>query len=159
MEFAFTWVSTIALDLCCLLGDPNLVIWFMSFYRTIYLKIQEKFSSIFETTSTNAGGFHVHFASKKRFSEMNSSVPIAFPLPFDGDRWRKYTKLINSIHYFRENFIQTVINYNNNSSAPLGEGFMQYYQLLVSDVIKIVNLILDDKYCGTVFEMNVQRVI
>lgn len=151
MEFAFTWSQRVALDLCCLLGDPSLVIWFMSFYKNYLLEDSRKFHQSLRMTSDKRWWISRALCEQKRFSEMNSSVPIAFPLPFDGDRWRKYTKLINSIHYFRENFIQTIINYNNNGPYP-GEGV---YAVLstpsIRDVIKIVNLILDDKYCGTVF--------
>jgi hypothetical protein len=140
MEFAFTWSQRVALDLCCLWGDPSLVIWFMSFYKNYLLEDSRKFHQSLRVTSDKRWRISRALCEQKRFSEMNSSVPIAFPLPFDGDRWRKYTKLINSIRYFRENFIQTVINYYGVFSTPS-----------IRDVTKIVNLILDDKYCGTVF--------
>ena len=42
---------------------------------------------------------------KRKFHQMNMSVPISCTLPFDGGMWRNTRDMLEMIRYFRDNFI------------------------------------------------------
>lgn len=68
---------------------------------------------------------------RRKFSQMNASVPITCTLPFDGGMWRNSRDLLKMIRYFREGFIR-----KDN------DGFTENEE--VSNQIKIVNLLKED---------------
>ena len=83
---------------------------------------------------------------RRKFSQMNASVPITCTLPFDGGMWRNSRNLLKMIRYFREGFIR-----KDN------DGFSENEE--VSKKIKIVNLLKEDSVRANVFRLETSNRI
>jgi len=79
-------------------------------------------------------------SKRRKFSQMNASVPITCTLPFDGGMWRNSRDLLKMIRYFREGFIRKGIM---SRTATERES--------VSKQIKIVNLLKEDSVRANMF--------
>jgi len=75
---------------------------------------------------------------RRKFSQMNASVPITCTLPFDGGMWRNSRDLLKMIRYFREGFIRKE-----------NDGFTENEE--VSNQIKIVNLLKEESVRANYF--------
>ena len=141
----FTWNETVAISLISILRDPELVIYFMSilkpmrrdfveeeareWHRSLRISKEERWKKVAE------------LSRRRKFSQMNSSVPVTCTLPFDGGMWRNSRELLKMVRYFRENFIRSQIH---------RVGYFTKEES-VSNKIKIVNLLKEDTIRGNVF--------
>ena len=100
----FTWNENVALCLVSLLGDPGLVIYFMGILKPMRRDYVEKeareWHESLRITQEERWLRVAELRNKKRFTEMNGSVPITCTLPFDGGMWRNSRDLLKMIHYF-----------------------------------------------------------
>ena len=143
----FTWNETVAICLISILRDPELVLYFMSilkpmrrdfieeearaWHRSLRVSKEERWKKVAE------------LSMGRKFSQMNSSVPVTCTLPFDGGMWRNSRELLKMIRYFRENFIRSQIHSEGNYNFTKEES--------VSNKIKIVNLLKEDSIRGSIF--------
>jgi len=106
----FTWNELVALGLINTFKDPELVIYFMSILKPLRRNfVEEEARDWHQSLRINKEDRwkNVEILKKERkFSMMNSSVPITCTLPFDGDMWRRSCLLLKSIHYFRKGFLK-----------------------------------------------------
>lgn len=143
----FSWDETVAISLISILGDPELVIYFMSilkpmrrdyveeeareWHRSLRINQEERWKRVAE------------LSRRRKFSQMNSSVPVTCTLPFDGGMWRNSRELLKMVRYFREYFIRSQIHSEDDYNFTKEES--------VSNKIKIVNLLKEDSIRGNVF--------
>ena len=138
----FTWNENVAFCIIPFIGDPGLVIYFMSILKPMRRDYVEKeareWHKSLRITQKERWLRVAELRNKKRFSEMDGSVPITCTLPFDGGMWRNSRDLLKMIHYFREEFIRREgIDYLNDD--------------LVSNKIKIVNLLYEESMRANIF--------
>jgi hypothetical protein len=138
----FTWNENVALCIIPFIGDPGLVIYFMSILKPMRRDYVEEESrewhKSLRITQEERWLRVAELRNKKRFSEMNSSVPITCTLPFDGGMWRNSRDLLKMIRYFREEFIRREdLDYLDDD--------------LVSNKIKIVNLLYEESMRANIF--------
>ena len=114
----FTWNETVAISLISIFGDPELVIYFMSilkpmrrdfveeearvWHRSLRISKEERWKKVAE------------LSMRRKFSQMNASVPVTCTLPFDGGMWRNSRELLKMVRYFREYFIRSQIHSEEN---------------------------------------------
>jgi len=95
------------------IGDPGLVIYFMSILKPMrrdYVEEEAReWHKSLRITQKERWLRVAELRNKKKFSEMDGSVPITCTLPFDGGMWRNSRDLLKNIHYFREGFIKSEI--------------------------------------------------
>ena len=138
----FTWNENVAFCIIPFLGDPGLVIYFMRILKPMRRDYVEKeareWHKSLRITQEERWLRVAELRNKKRFSEMDGSVPITCTLPFDGGMWRNSRDLLKMIHYFREEFIRREdIDYLDDD--------------LVSNKIKIVNLLYEESMRANIF--------
>jgi hypothetical protein len=146
---SFNWKELVSLGLINFLHDPELVIHFMKVLMPLRRAFIEDESREFHTSMrmTKSKRWEKTTLLKRegKYGNMNAGVPITFPLPFDGDMWRRSCYLLKSIRYFQYNFIR----------ESLHEGFIapaiQHVDQNLSGKINTVNLVLDEGLCGINF--------
>ena len=139
----FTWNETVAFSLIFILKDPELVIYFMSILKPIRRDFVEKeareWHESLRIKQTDRWKKVSDLSRRRKFAEMNYSVPITCTLPFDGGMWRNSKDLLKMIRYFREGFIRK------------GLGGISTGEQWNSVKIKIVNLLKEDSIRGNIF--------
>ena len=140
----FNWNETVAISLISVLGDPGLVIYFMSILkpmrRDFALEEAREWHQSLRITQKERWTRIANLSKQRKFSQMNASVPITCTLPFDGGMWRNTRLLLRNIRYFRRNFIRKHI--------PDGIHFIKSLDEKLSKKIYIVNLINRVPGCG-----------
>lgn len=136
----FTWNENVAFCIIPFLGDPELIIYFMSILKPMRRDYVEEESrewhKSLRITQEERWLRVAELRNKKKFSEMDGSVPITCTLPFDGGMWRNSRDLLKIIHYFREGFIKSEI---------LEEGiYLCTEEELISNKIKLVNILYEE---------------
>ena len=143
----FTWNELVALGLINTFKDPELVIYFMSILAPLRRNfVEEEARDWHQSLRINKADRwkNVEILKKERkFSMMNSSVPITCTLPFDGGMWRRSCLLLKSIRYFRKNFIREVLRYNEDFDDELEYAGTLHIDQYLPDKIKTVNSILN----------------
>lgn len=139
----FTWNETVALCLISILGDPELVIYFMSILKPMRRKFVEDEAREWHQSlriSQEERWKRIADLSKcRKFSAMNASVPITCTLPFDGGMWRNSKDLLKMIRYFREGFIRKELDERSTEEQSN------------SVKIKIVNLLKEESVRASMF--------
>ena len=140
----FTWNETVAISLISVLGDPGLVIYFMSILkpmrRDFAVEEAREWHQSLRITQKERWTRIANLSKQRKFYQMNASVPITCTLPFDGGMWRNTRLLLRNIRYFRRNFIRKHI--------PDGIHFIKSLDEKLSKKIYIVNLINRVPGCG-----------
>ena len=138
-----SWKRDVALCLVPLLGDPGLITYVLDILRPLQRDHDEQ----------EARKFHqsLRINPEERCALpschlMNQSVPITCTLPFDGDMWRRSTKLLKMVRYFRDGFMVW-------DSTPnwLENGETWCIEQDIPGKIRSVNLIYDDSTEGIGF--------
>lgn len=146
----FTWNETVAISLISILQDPELVLHFMSILKPMRRDFVEgearAWHKSLRITQEERWKKIAELSMRRKFSQMNASVPITCTLPFDGGMWRNSRELLKMIRYFREYFIRSQIHSEGNYNSTKEESF--------SNKIKIVNLLKEDSIRGNVFRSN-----
>ena len=144
----FTWNETVAISLISILGDPELVIYFLSILKPLrreYLEDEAReWHQSLRISQEDRWKRISELSKRRKFSQMNASVPITCTLPFDGGMWRNSRELLRMIRYFRPGFIR----YNTVVLPVLSTKDEKN-----SMKIKIVNLINDKDEGGCKFCM------
>ena len=139
----FTWNETVALGLISILRDPELVIYFMSVLKPMRRDFVEdearEWHQSLRISQKERWNRIANLSKRRKFHQMNASVPITCTLPFDGGMWRNSKDLLKMIRYFREGFIR----------KELDEGSTD--EQLNSVKIKIVNLLKEDSVRANIF--------
>ena len=97
-----------------LLGDPELVRYFLRIYITIerdhLLELARSFHTSLRLKPSDRWSRLNDLCEKKDFSKIspNSALPITCSLPIDGKRWRAQKEVLTAIDYMRGNFIRCV---------------------------------------------------
>lgn len=142
----FTWNENVAFCIIPFLGDPGLVIYFMGILKPMRRDYVEKeareWHESLRITQEERWLRVAELRNKKRFSEMDGSVPITCTLPFDGGMWRNSRDLLKMIHYFREGFIK---------SETMDEDIDYSDDDYVSNKIKVVNLLYEESVRANIF--------
>ncbi len=106
----FTWSELVAIGLIRRLKDPELVIYFMSILKPLRRDLVEdearEWHLSLRTNQEDRWKRMAELSQKRKYHEMNASVPITCTLPFDGGMWRNSRLLLRSIRYFRRGFIK-----------------------------------------------------
>ena len=106
----FSWNELVSLGLISKLADPELVIYFMRILKPLRRsQIEEEareWHKSLRTTQEERWKRMAELSQKRKYQEMNASVPITCTLPFDGGMWRNSRLLLRSIRYFRRGFIK-----------------------------------------------------
>ena len=106
----FTWEETVAISLISILGDPELVIYFLSILKPLrreYLEEEAReWHKSLRVSQEDRWKRIADLSKRRKFSQMNASVPITCTLPFDGGMWRNSRELLRMIRYFRPGFIR-----------------------------------------------------
>ena len=143
----FTWNETVAISLISVLRDPELVLYFMSILKPMRRDFVEEEARTWHRslriTQEERWKRVVELSRRRKFSQMNSSVPVTCTLPFDGGMWRNSRELLKMVRYFREYFIRSQIHSEENYNSTKEES--------VSNKIKIVNLLKEESIRGNVF--------
>ena len=143
----FTWNETVAISLISVLRDPELVLYFMSILKPMRRDFVEeearKWHRSLRITQEERWKRVAELSRRRKFSQMNASVPITCTLPFDGGMWRNSRELLKMVRYFREYFIRSQIHSEENYNFTKEES--------VSNKIKIVNLLKEESIRGNVF--------
>uniref|UniRef100_A0A6C0BTF9 Uncharacterized protein n=1 Tax=viral metagenome TaxID=1070528 RepID=A0A6C0BTF9_9ZZZZ len=139
----FTWNETVALGLISSLRDPDLVIYFMSILNPMRRKFVEdearEWHQSLRISQKERWNRIAELSKRRKFSEMNASVPITCTLPFDGGMWRNSKDLLKMIRYFREGFIRKELDRNSTEEESN------------SVKIKIVNLLKEESVRASMF--------
>ena len=127
----FSWNENVAISLIHLLRDPELIIYFMSLLKPMRREFVEEeareWHESLRVSKEDRWKSVSELSKARKFSLMNSSVPITCKLPFDGGMWRNSCALLKSILYFRYGFLK------------FSQGEISY-----SKKVHTVNLILGD---------------
>ncbi|MAD57812.1 MAG: hypothetical protein CMK44_04465 [Porticoccus sp.] len=106
----FTWIELVSLGLIDILKDPELVIYFVKILKPIRRDFVEEeareWHESLRISKEDRWKSVAELSRARKFSLMNSSVPITCKLPFDGGMWRNSCLLLKSIHYFRNGFLK-----------------------------------------------------
>jgi len=142
----FTWNESVAIALITILRDSELVIYFMGILKPMRRDFVEdearEWHKSLRISQKERWKRIEDLRKRRKFSEMNSSVPITFALPFDGGMWRNSRELMKMIRYFRESFIRKRRSWQYEDTTE---------EEIVSNKIKIVNL-MNEKSCrGNIF--------
>lgn len=111
----FTWNETVSLCLLEKLFSVDLVLYMMrcvkkarrdfleeearEWHLSLRLKQEDRWKRVKE------------LSMKRKFHQMNMSVPISCTLPFDGGMWRNSRDMLEMIRYFRDNFIRRRVQF------------------------------------------------
>lgn len=147
----FTWNELVAIGIIDTLKDTELVIYFMEILKPIRRNLVEDEAREWHTslriTQEDRWKIMDELSLKRKYQEMNASVPISCTLPFDGGMWRDSRLLIKSIRYFRRGFIKCPSWLDKMEEFAL----LRYYhgpappdEMENSEKIKTVNLMLGD---------------
>ena len=138
----FTWNETVAISLISILRDPELVIYFMSILKPIRRKFVEEeareWHLSLRITQEERWKRVAELSMKRKFSQMNASVPITCTLPFDGGMWRNSKDMLKMIRYFRPGFIREtpVTMYGNISNDETIKRKTQAVNLLIGESLE-----------------------
>lgn len=147
-----SWNENAAVCFLSVLRDPSIVMYLMSILKPMRRDFVEGEARDWHKSlriSQKERWERVAKLSKERkFSQMNSSVPITCTLPFDGGMWRNSKKLLKMVRYFRKGFIRKITDayYDDQGYQVLKTGEEQ-----ISRKIKIVNLVNDEGQDGMRF--------
>lgn len=146
----FTWNEIVAIGLLPILGDYGLVIYFMGILKPMRRNFIEEeareWHSSLRITQHERWERIAKLSRERKFSEMNSSVPITCTLPFDGGMWRNSKQLLRMVRYFREGFIR-----KREDIEFIGIRFYCTVDESISMKIKIVNLLVSETSGGNYF--------
>jgi hypothetical protein len=105
-----TWIELVSLGLIDILRDPQLVIYFVDILKPIRRNFVEEeareFHESLRISKEDRWKSVAELSRERKFSLINSSVPITCKLPFDGGMWKNSCSLLKSIHYFRNGFLK-----------------------------------------------------
>lgn len=139
----FSWNETVALCLISSLRDPELVIYFMSILKPMRRDFIEdearEWHKSLRTTQEERWKRIEDLSKRRKFHQMNASVPITCTLPFDGGMWRNSKNLLKMIRYFREGFVRKELDRNSTEEESN------------SVKIKIVNLLKEESVRASMF--------
>lgn len=142
----FTWNETVAISLISILRDPELVIYFMKILKPKRQNFVEEEARVWHQslriTQEERWKRVAELSMKRKFSQMNSSVPITCTLPFDGGMWRNSKNLLKMIRYFRPGFIRV-------TASNLDE--------TIKRKVKAVNLLVGESLESNVFRSEYSR--
>jgi hypothetical protein len=138
----FTWEELVALGLINIFNDPELVISFLKVLKPLRRDHVEDEARFWHTslriTKEDRWKNSDQLKKEKKFSCMNSSVPITCTLPFDGEMWRSSCSLLKSIRYFQKHFIRETLH-------DVLDIYPIHSDQYLPDKIKTVNYILDGR--------------
>tara|TARA_Y100000590_G_scaffold59368_1_gene62987 strand:+ start:1026 stop:1646 length:621 start_codon:yes stop_codon:yes gene_type:complete len=107
---SFTWNELAGLGLIKFLKDPELVLYFLKILKPLRRDFVEEeareWHESLRVSKEDRWKSVAELSRARKFSQMNSSVPITCKLPFDGGMWRNSCLLLKSIHYFRKGFLK-----------------------------------------------------
>ena len=147
----FSWNELVAIGLIGELKDSELVIYFMTILKPLRRNIDEEearaWHQSLRTNQEERWKRMAELSQKRKYQEMNSSVPITCTLPFDGGMWRNSRLLLRSIRYFRRGFIKcpcwtdelehfALYHYHHGPGSP--------EEMEISQKIGVVDLMLGD---------------
>ena len=148
----FTWNETVAISLISILGDPELVIYFMSILKPMRRDYIEKeareWHQSLRITQKERWEKVAKLSRQRKFAQMNASVPITCTLPFDGGMWRNSKELLKMIRYFRKGFIREITEVTRN-----GGWIRESSEEKLKKKIKIVNLVNNHDAEGGLFRL------
>jgi len=149
---SLNWEELVVLGLTKNLNDHDSIIYLMNIIKPMRREFIHEEARMFHLslrmTPSQRWGRLDELRDKKKFSEMNTCVPITCNLPFNGIMWRKSFALLKSIIYLREGFLRKQnVMYLNYESVYLNPKEDQTY----SEKIKTINLFLDDSVRGFEF--------
>lgn len=147
----FAWNELVTIGLINILKDPELVRYFMSILKPLRRDIVEEgareWHQSLRINKEDRWKRMAELSQKRKYHEMNSSVPITCTLPFDGGMWRSSRLLLRSIRYFRRGFIKCPCFTDKMEEFALH----RYYhgngppdEMEIPQKIKTVNLMLGD---------------
>ena len=106
----FSWYETVGLSVITFLKDPELVLYFLSILRPMRRDFLEEeareWHSSLRLKQEDRWAKLKELSMKRKFNQMNMSVPVSCMLPFDGGMWRNSQNMLKMIRYFRDNFIK-----------------------------------------------------
>lgn len=106
----FSWNENAALCLLEKLGSVDLTFYVMNILkkeRRNYLEEEAReWHSSLRVKQEDRWARIRDLSMKRKFHQMNMSVPISCTLPFDGGMWRNSRDMLEMIRYFRDNFIR-----------------------------------------------------
>ena len=138
----FTWNENVAISILPILGDIELVIYFMEILKPMRRKFIEEeareWHQSLRITQEERWKRVAELSMKRKFASMNAAVPITCTLPFDGGMWRNSRKLLKMIRYFRPGFIREtpVTRYGNISNDETIKRKTQAVNLLVGESLE-----------------------
>ena len=106
----FSWYETVGLSMISILKDPQLVLYFLSILRPMRRDFLEEeareWHSSLRLKQEDRWAKLKELSMKRKFNQMNMSVPVSCTLPFDGGMWRNSQNMLKMIRYFRGDFIK-----------------------------------------------------
>ena len=149
-KMSFSWNDLVMIGMIKHLLDPELVWYFMEilgprrrdfveeesrdYHCSMRITKEERWDKLADRNHTGAS----HLT--------NASVPITFPLPFDGRMWRNSSKALGMIRYFREGFMMKA-NITRTHFVGVGD----YVDQTFSEKQDTVNLIMNHGLDGINF--------
>ena len=140
----FSWNENVALCLLEKLGSVDLTLYMINilkkerrdfleeeareWHSSLRIKQEERWSKLNE------------LSMKRKFHQMNMSVPISCTLPFDGGMWRNSQDMLAMIRYFRDNFIKRRVQIQVEGYLP---GTWIDQNATIRDKVRLVNNALD----------------
>ena len=143
----FTWTEQVAFIILEKLNDPNLVIHFMGVIKPMRLDYlyeeARRFHESLRLSPEDRWSRTRKLKEQGKYYLMSPCVPVTFPLPFDGQMWRDYKKVLKMISFMRSGYIRKV-DYEDNvvmisKNAPIK---MQ---------TEVVNLLYGENVASNVF--------
>jgi hypothetical protein len=104
-ELALNREQEISLVLIQFLRDPGLVSFFLKILQKVELDNDQDFHCSLRRKTAEQWEKLNELCKKKKFYQMNPSIPITCDLPFDGDKWRNSKELMKHIDCFFPGFI------------------------------------------------------
>ena len=105
----FTWDELVMIGIIEKLGDLELVIYFMKILKEIknkyLLEESRKFHCSLRVTKEDRWKKTKELKEKGLYHMMSSMVPITCSIPFTNSEWKKSSKYLKEILYFRQGFM------------------------------------------------------
>lgn len=131
-------IKSISLSVLSMLGDPELVMYFMRFYipmvRNSMTEVSRDFHLSLRIKPSDRWSRLHSLCESKAFSKISSfaSVPITCPLPIGGALWRTHKTLSHSIRFMRGSFIRKEVVQANGVLAD---------ETSIRDKVSVINMI------------------
>jgi len=151
---SFSWDELVMIGMIEILGDPELVFYFMKILKKERNKFIENqgrdFHCSLRVTKEDRWEKTKELKEKGLYYMMSSMVPITCPIPFTNSEWKNSSENLRKILYFREGFMMKIDGLDNGISSRKHQ--------LVSEKIKCLNkymeysIIRKEEYDEAVFD-------